>query len=212
MSDWKFLEGGFRGRLYADYPTYIEHQKSKLQDGLDDFLKSYHVNYRRLLRERLEVHEEVRPGSSVLCLGARSGAECEAFAALGCFAIGVDLLPTEASRWVVTGDFHSLQFPDDCVEIIFTNAVDHAFDFAQFLSEIERVLKPDGLLIVEASAGEQDFHLVNNGLHPQEHEAVYWEHVDDVVALIHRVSFELLIREPYKKPWPGEHLVFERSA
>ena len=89
------------------YDEYLEYQVQKLEIDLDA-MPYYEPRYRAWLRERLRVPEIVRPGTSVLCLGARLGAEVQAFIDLGCFAVGLDLNPGEDNRFVVHGDFHKL--------------------------------------------------------------------------------------------------------
>lgn len=44
-------------------------------------------------------------------------------------------------------DAHSLQFPDSHFDLIFGSAILHHLDLNQALSELNRVLKPDGLII-----------------------------------------------------------------
>jgi SAM-dependent methyltransferase len=44
-------------------------------------------------------------------------------------------------------DAHSLQFPDSHFDLIFGSAILHHLDLNQALSELDRVLKPDGLII-----------------------------------------------------------------
>src|SRR5262249_33435190 len=81
---------GFKQREYSSYEEYVRHQQSKL--GYLD-LTEYDRKYRRVLGDRLQALDWLKPGTSVLCLGARQGTEVRAFHDRGCFAIGVDLNP-----------------------------------------------------------------------------------------------------------------------
>lgn len=110
-------------RTYRGYEDYVRHQSAKLAT-LD--LAGYDAEFEAALGARLATLAEVRPGASVLCLGARSGAECRAFSARGCFVVGLDLNPGADNRWVLPGDFHALQWADNCVDLVYCNALDHA--------------------------------------------------------------------------------------
>jgi SAM-dependent methyltransferase len=79
-------------------------------------------------------------------LGARFGTEVKAFHDLGSFAVGIDVRTGERNKFVLQGDFHDIQFPAATVDIVFTNSLDHAFDFEKVIQEIRRVLKPSGTL------------------------------------------------------------------
>ncbi|MBM3458075.1 MAG: class I SAM-dependent methyltransferase, partial [Armatimonadetes bacterium] len=140
---------GIEQRRYGTYEEYVEQQRAKLLTLRPDWLAGYDTRYHQALRARLGEHGLVGPGSSVLCLAARIGTEVKAFLDLGCFAVGIDLNPGAENRYVVTGDFHALQFPDQCVDAVFTNSLDHAFDLPRLLGEIRRVLRPEGLVVLE---------------------------------------------------------------
>jgi SAM-dependent methyltransferase len=146
----------------------------------------------------------LKPASAVLCLGARSGAECKAFIDLGHFAIGIDLNPGQENRYVVVGDFHQLQFADASVDVVYTNALDHAFELGRLLAEVRRVLKPDGRFIADlvdpAQRGPGDF------------EATWWASIDAVLIEIGKAGFSLAARRDFDFPWQGAEAVFVRAA
>jgi SAM-dependent methyltransferase len=194
-------DSGFQVREYKRYEDYIKHQQAKLE-SLD--LSEYDMKYRDSLRERLKRDATPRAGV-VLCLGARIGTEVKAFLDLGCFAIGIDLNPGPDNKYVVYGDFHNVQFPDESVDIVFTNALDHALTIENVVSEVRRVLKPGGLFITEAVAGTAE------GKRPAYFESFYWSKIDDLVGLFERTAFTLHTRTPFEYPWPGEHLCFKKS-
>lgn len=192
--EWKTQNDGLRYRHYDSYRAYIRHQKSKLP--LKD-LRTYDLAFRKALAQRLESHGLVAPGSSVLCLGARIGTEVKAFGDRGCFAVGIDLNPGKNNEYVVVGDFHDLRFPDASADVIFTNSLDHSLNIEQVLAEVRRVLKPDGLLIVEAATA-----LETPGLF----EAAHWSSINDLLELLHRHSWHTAARSRFDVPWEGEHL------
>ena len=187
-------------RGYRSYEDYLQHQRSKLEK-LD--LAEYDRSFCAQLTERLSAHA-FQPGTTVLCLGARLGTEVRAFINHGCFAIGIDLNPGPDNRFVVVGDFHQLQYADRSVDVVFTNALDHALDLGRILKEVERVLAADGRFIVEAVHGSAE------GKAPRFYESFYWATIDDLVKLIERLGFRLERRTPFDQPWPGAHLTFRK--
>ena len=202
---WQASDGSLRRRGYASYEQYLAHQVAKL-DQIE--LSAYDAVYREALRERLRAAGVPRRGESVLCLGARIGTECKAFLDLGAFALGVDLNPGPDNRFVVTGDFHALQFADASVDWVFTNALDHAFDLPRVLAEVRRVLKPAGGLIAEIVAGSRD----PRGREAADYESLWWDHADDVIALLERRGFAVTRRVAFEVPWRGDAIVCRQTG
>src|ERR1700684_2866627 len=60
----------FKQREYSSYEQYLAHQQSKFQ-YLN--LTEYDRTYRLVLKERLQDLPGLKPGTTVLCLGARQG-------------------------------------------------------------------------------------------------------------------------------------------
>ena len=196
------FDPSFRRRDYTSYEAYVAKQVSKLAT-LD--LSEYDVQFRAALRGRLESLGFLKPGTAVLCLGARSGAEVRAFLDLECFAVGIDLNPGADSPLVIRGDFHDIPFEADFADVIFTNSLDHAFDIRKIIAEIQRVLKPDGFLIVEAVPG------LKEGVPLDAWDCFCWETRDDLVSLFESFGFVLIERSSFDFPWHGEQLCFERE-
>lgn len=181
-------ECGLHRRLYDTYDDYVEHQRSKL--SLLD-LDAYNTELRRSLRARLECLPVDWAAKSVLCLGARMGAEVLAFHDLGAFAIGIDLEPGPRNELVLPGDFHHLQFPAACLDVVYTNSLDHALDLEALVTEVHRVLTPCGSAVIEpAEAGD---------LAGGSWEASGWDDIEAVVALF-ETNFELRSRQPVEFP------------
>ena len=193
--DW-VSEGQIERRAYPSYELYAEHQKAKLGDRE---LKNYDPRLIEALQSRLAALG-LKPASTALCLGARSGAECKAFINLGHFAIGIDLNPGLENRYVVVGDFHQLQFADASVDVVYTNALDHAFDLGRILAEVKRVLKPDGRFIADIVDPEQ------RG--PGDFEATWWPNIAAVVTEIGKTGFSLATQTGIDFPWAGAQAVF----
>ena len=114
----------------------------------------------------------------MLCLAARRGAEVQAFHDAGAFAVGVDLESGRNNRWVLPGDFHHLVFPDRSADAVYCNSLDHALELPRLLAEIHRVLKPGGLLLVDAQHGTDEAGAFDDWA------ATAWRTVDDLLAVI----------------------------
>jgi ubiquinone/menaquinone biosynthesis C-methylase UbiE len=78
------------------------------------------------------------------------------------------LNPGADNKYVLTGDFHSLSFADSSVDAIYTNCLDHAFDIDKIAREVNRVLKPEGLFLVDIVYGFQEGYTVGN------HDTMHW--------------------------------------
>ena len=199
---WTESSGGLKRKQYDTYDEYVEHQKSKFPKVKSFLKEEYDTKYRIELRKRLQKYCVVKLGMNALCLAARLGTEVKSFIDLGCFAIGLDLNPGHENKYVVTGDFHHIQFADSSVDIVFTNSLDHAFNLDKLAKEIKRVTKPGGNLILEIVKGEEE------GVSPSYYESVYWNTVEDVLRIFARSGFKVLSRHSFTYPWKGEHISF----
>jgi SAM-dependent methyltransferase len=189
-------------RVYDSYADYRQHQASKL-DHLD--LANYDSWFREVLRDRLAKVEGVR-GASALCLAARIGTEVKAFADVGAFAVGIDLNPGSANPYVLPGDFHALQFADGCLDLVYTNSLDHVYEAERVLAEVWRVLKPGARLVLEAQLGSQE------GAEPEFYESFWWRTLDDLAHFVSQSGFVCQARRPIDRPFPGESMIFAKPA
>ena len=199
---WNAEGDRFQKRGYDSYEAYLEHQKAKLETH--DFGR-YDEEFRTALRERLGALEIEWPGRSVLCLAARIGTEVKAFLDLGAFAVGIDLNPGADNRYVVHGDFHDLQFAPGSIDVVYTNSLDHAFDIDRIAKEVLKVLKPDGLFMVEAVQGR------DQGTNPGFFESFFWKNIDELIRQIEGGGFIVAKRSALTRPWPGEQICFRRA-
>lgn len=171
-------QAGFAVRRYESYEAYLKHQANKLHLVSDRLQETKDEDVREF-RRRFAECSPLRDARSVLCLGARLGTEVEALHQLGYFAVGIDLNPGPDNRYVLTGDFHGLVFPDGAADAVYTNALDHVFDLARVMAEIRRVLRPEGgLFVVDMLDGFQE------GFTPGRYESVHWESRDALKAQI----------------------------
>lgn len=198
---WQSQGEAFQRRSYDSYDDYLEHQKSKLETH--EF-GQYDEEFRQALRERLNSLELEWQGRSVLCLGARIGSEVKAFLDMGAFAVGLDLNPGKGNRYVVQGDFHDLQFAPNSIDVVYTNSLDHAFDIEMIAKEVLKVLKADGLFLVEAVQGR------DQGINPGFFESFFWKNIDELARLFENAGFTVSDRRPIAHPWPGEQICFRR--
>ena len=201
--EWRSEKSAFQNRSYSSYEAYLEHQKAKLETH--DFGK-YDSEFRIALRERLVGLDLDWKGRTVLCLAARIGTEVKAFLDLGCFAIGIDLNPGTENRYVVHGDFHDLQYAAGSVDVVYTNSLDHAFDIDRLAKEVVKVLKPAGLLIVEATRGRDE------GGHPGFFESFFWKNHEELIRVFENAGLKLTRRTAIAYPWPGEQICFQAAA
>ncbi|HEX6307607.1 MAG TPA: methyltransferase domain-containing protein [Longimicrobiales bacterium] len=203
---WEQTESGLRRRVYPDYDTYIAHQKTKFDAARGKFVRRHDQRFYDALTERLTALATELKGRSVLCIAARQGTEVRAFIDRGAFAIGIDLNPGRANRYVVTGDFHALQYADGSVQVAYTNSLDHAYELDRVLAEIHRVLVADGLLIAELNGGDDEPSAAGF------YESSSWSSIDDMTRRIEAHGFRLEQRSRFEVPWRGEQLVLRRTV
>jgi ubiquinone/menaquinone biosynthesis C-methylase UbiE len=82
-----------------------------------------------------------------LCLGARTGQEVVALQQLKMDPIGIDIVPNEP--YVIYGDIHDLKYENETFDFSYTNVFDHSIYPSKFISEIERVLKISGHVLIQ---------------------------------------------------------------
>lgn len=192
-------DAGLIVRSYADYRQYLRHQIAKPRYG---DLAVTAARFRAGLVERLRRLEVVKGSNTVICIGAGTGEEVAAFRELGCFAVGIDVNPALLGSSVFAADFHHLPFASRSAEIVYSNALDHAFDIRRAIAEARRVLKSDGLVVAEVSKGKEE------GEAPGVYEATWWARIDDVIDLFASQGLGCVARLGFDFPWEGETLVF----
>lgn len=189
-------------RDYPSYSVYAEHQAAKLDTlTLDEYDRTFTVALASRL-SRLGAADW--HGRSVLCLGARTGAEVRAFITVGAFAVGIDLNPGPENRYVVAGDFNALQYADASVDAVYSNSLDHAFKLDLVTEEIRRVMKPDGVALIEAVNGSAE-----GGPGLGAYESLSWDTLDELIAALHSEGLTCRDRVPFMVPWVGEQLQLE---
>jgi SAM-dependent methyltransferase len=170
-------EAGLAQRRYASYDVYVAHQASKLAKVMPTLQKTEAEDFADFI-ERFRNCTALSGSRSVLCLGARLGTEVKALHALGYFAVGIDLNPGPDNSYVLPGDFHAMVFPDESVDAIYTNALDHVFDLEKVIGEICRLLRPNGLFLADVVEGFEE------GFTPGAFEAIHWQTAESFVKLL----------------------------
>lgn len=177
-------------RNYGSYDEYLAHQSAKLAQVSERLAETEAKDLAEFER-RFALCEELRACRTALCLGARRGTEVQALHRRGLFAVGIDLNPGPNNRLVLPGDFHALVFPEASVDVVYTNALDHAFDLGKLLAEVRRVLRPGGILIADVLDGFAE------GFTPGEYEALHWRDIETLCARIVEIgALELVTRRP----------------
>lgn len=190
-------EGGLRRRDYATYDEYVTHQKLKLEEmvkikggfsnfDIFDYRLKFYVRFRNL---PLLLPKDAK----ILCCGARQGTEVDVLRDLGFHnARGIDLNPGSGNPLVEPGDMMKLAFPDNSLDLLYTNCVDHAFDLDAMITEHSRVLKPSGFLLYDIPANEEE----GAGIW----EAISWDRNEAVLERLLQ-AFSSLVRVERERLW-----------
>ncbi len=197
------IDNKLKVRKYKNYNEYIKHQRSKLEKLSEDFINEYDIKYRKVLYERLLKQNLLKPQMNVLCLDARIGTEVKAFIDRGCFAIGIDINPGIFNKYVVYGDFHDIQFASDSVDVVFSNSIDHSLNLEILIKEIKRVLKVNGLLIIEVTTGEKE------GRTAGYYESLWWDKIKNIIDIFKNNGFLVIKRDNFTYPWKGQHITLK---
>jgi len=156
-------------KKYNDYQSYINHQKEKTSDPEKRKIwlnEEWDTKISAFKKEFSKLGGFLTEDKKCLCLGARTGQEVVALKEMGVSeVVGIDIVPNEP--YVIEGDVHNLDFEDNSFDFVYTNILNHSFDPKKMIAEAERVLKPDGLFLIQTKAGEnQDEYSVFEISHP----------------------------------------------
>ncbi len=152
----------------ASYAEYLDVQlqrsvsKGKNRTSLEEERKTYLVN---LLSSKLNL----KSLKNALVIGCRDSKELDLLEAAGVTQVlGIDLFSRDSR--VAVMDMHDIQYPDHHFDLIYaSHSLEHAFDSNKVISEIVRVAKGAGAVLIEVpinykttNADIQDF---QNGNH-----------------------------------------------
>jgi SAM-dependent methyltransferase len=172
-------------REFESYDVYKYKQGGKARGKRDELLASLPKNIESFARTFTRAAKHLTPGS-VLCLGARTGAESIGAGNAG-FAgsVGIDLHPVGPT--VLQGDWHNLEFADASFENVYSNSLDHCLDLEKLAGEVRRVLKPNGRFYVMATNREGN--TLEAWLAKGGNEALFWATSADLSAAICALGF-----------------------
>jgi SAM-dependent methyltransferase len=133
----------------------------KTEPKYDVYLRDQLQETLRKKRLKREVHLEVIPlidmlaskydiaGKSILCIGCRNTDEIRHFRKRGAgHVIGIDLYSSNPEILIM--DMHDLKFPDGSFDVVYSrHSFEHAFDKQRAAQEFMRVLRSDGLVVIE---------------------------------------------------------------
>jgi SAM-dependent methyltransferase len=173
----------FHYRDYKNYEEYANHQGQKFEEILKmrgGFTNRAIAGYRRRFYHRFRHLSAFLPKSAhILCAGARQGTEVEVLRDLGFKnAYGIDLNPGPDNKFVRVGDFLHLDNPDSSLDMIYCNAVDHAFNLESFFSEHARVIRPNGYALYDIALQQAE------NQKQGAFEAVGWESEEALLLLM----------------------------
>jgi SAM-dependent methyltransferase len=183
-------------KTYRNYQEYLDHQASKLKNNFSEVIQKNH-EYQKIVYRRYADFFSWR-GQSVICLGARLGGEVEAFKRMGAVAIGIDIEPGISNKHVLYGDFHETNFADRSFDFVFSNCIDHVFDLDKFLKEIFRLLKSDGIGILEVAVQKAG-----------EYETIDTQDITFIKQQINRY-FKIKFEKPINNGWQGELIILKK--
>lgn len=165
-------------RDYANYEEYTTHQSQKYREILQS---AGGFNGLTIARWRIRFHRRFRTllrllpfDAKILCAGARQGTEVEVLRELGFKnTYGIDLNPGPNNPFVIPGDFLHINEPDQSIDLLYTNSIDHAYNLDELFREHYRVIKPGGYALYDIPAYQDD-----RATGP--FEAVQWKSLEDL--------------------------------
>lgn len=161
-SGWKEQnQDDFQYRDYNDYQEYLNHQGQKFDEILKirgGFTNRVIAGYRyRFYRRFRHLTVRLPRSAQIICAGARQGTEVEVLWDIGFKnTCGIDLNPGPDNKFVRVGDFMHMENPDSSADMIYCNALDHAFNLESFFCENARVIKPDGYVLYDIAVQNEE--------------------------------------------------------
>jgi ubiquinone/menaquinone biosynthesis C-methylase UbiE len=141
--------------ISKEYKAYIKQQSKKTLDPVKRkkwLGEEWQLKINGFKKEFGKFKEFLKEDKKCLCLGARTGQEVVALKQLGIKdVIGIDIVPCKPH--VIEGDIHNLDFDDNTFDFVYTNIIDHSINPKKMISEVERVLKTNGIFFLQIQLG-----------------------------------------------------------
>lgn len=172
-------------RTFDSYAEYVYKQGGKARGRRDHLLAHVDKNRRSFAQTFKAAEKHLKPGS-ILCLGARTGAESLGAVDAGFKgSVGIDLHPVGPT--VLQGDWHDLQFPDRSFANVYSNSLDHCLYLDRLAEGVKRVMMPDGRFYVMATNREGN--TLEAWLAKGGNEGLYWQSSDELRDAICALGF-----------------------
>lgn len=172
-------------REFKDYAEYVYKQGGKARGRRGHLLAHVEQNTESFRRTFERAKPYLRAGS-VLCLGARTGAESIGAERAGFTgSVGIDLHPVGPT--VQQGDWHALTFPDGSFANCYTNSLDHCLYLDKFAAEVKRVLMRKGRFYLMATNRPK---ALKDWLAEGGNEGLFWQSSDELREAICELGFE----------------------
>ena len=174
-------------RTFTDYEQYVYLQGGKARARAEFLLAHLPKGIQKYTKTFRNASPHLKPGS-ILCLGARTGAE-----SLGAIeagfpgSVGIDLHPVGPT--VLRGDWHDLQFVDHSFANVYTNSLDHCCYLNKLATEVKRVLGKGGRFYLMATNRTTTVEAWQAG---HKNEGLYWETSDQLRDAICAYGFTVL--------------------
>ncbi len=174
-------------RSFTTYDEYVYLQGGKARGRRDFLLAHLPKSTEGFEKTFRAAAPHLKPGS-VLCLGARTGAESLGATAAGFLgSVGVDLHPVGPT--VIQGDWHDLPFPDASFDNAYSNSLDHCLYLDRLATQVRRILVPGGLFYLMATNRPEN--TVEGWAAKPSNEALYWQTSDQLRDALCGYGFEV---------------------
>jgi SAM-dependent methyltransferase len=186
-------------RKYRSISQYIKHQKSKFNLIENNLIKKFDMRVEMFYKRFNHLFGSNSISGSVLCLGARDGAEVESLRKYGLLAIGIDIKYPKDSPYVHFGDFHHIPYPNNCFDYAYMNCFDHVYDPVVVLGEIYRILRTKlGILVLDLVDGEEE---TENKSQNWAFESLIWKKKQQIIDLVEKHGFSLTTENRLDSNW-----------
>ena len=128
---------------------------------------------------------------NILCVAARLGTEVHALRNLNFDAIGIDIDVMKKSKYVIYGTFEDIPFNNKRFDAVYTNSLDHVYDYKKSIKEMSRVINDNGFLILRLIPGYKEG--LNENL--ATYESFLWATRNDIIKEISEIYNYSLIKK-----------------